>query len=140
MKNLSFQGEATEGNPVGSQEQEILGAYLAGLIDGDGSVVIQKKKGKYKNGFRIKVSVLIFQKGQRKWFLEKIQDLLGFGRVRMRNDGIAQFEVEKKSDALTLLKMIHPYSVLKRKKIKVALDVLNGKLGWEDIQKMKEDL
>ena len=125
---------------MGSQEQEILGAYLAGLIDGDGSVVIQKKKGKYKNGFTIRVSVLIFQKEQRKWFLEKIRCILGFGRIRIRNDGIAQFEVEKKSDVLSLLEMIYPYSMLKKERIKVALDVLNGKIGWEEFQKMKESL
>lgn len=45
-------------------------AYIAGFIDGDGSIFCQIIEGSdYKYGFTIRVSLVFFQHKDKKWFL-----------------------------------------------------------------------
>ena len=55
-------------------------SYIAGFLDGDGSVFAQIVRGKdYKYQFRIRVSVGFYQRKDKHWFILKLKKLLGFG-------------------------------------------------------------
>ena len=52
--------------------------YLAGFLDGDGSIMAQIVKGNsYKYGYSIRVTICFYQKTKRHWFLLKLRKLLG---------------------------------------------------------------
>jgi len=56
--------------------------YLAGFIDGDGSIyakIAQAKDRKFKYAIRVEISLT--QKSSRRWFLEKWQKKLGCGKL-----------------------------------------------------------
>lgn len=56
--------------------------YLAGFIDGDGSIyvkIVQAKDRKFKYAIRVEISLT--QKSSRRWFLEKWQKKLGCGKL-----------------------------------------------------------
>ena len=50
--------------------------YLAGFLDGDGSIMAQIVKGNsYKYGYSIRVTICFYQKTKRHWFLLKLRKL-----------------------------------------------------------------
>ena len=69
--------------------------YLAGFLDGDGSVLAQIIKGRnYKHGHTIRVSVIFYQSTKRHWFLIKTKSLLGKGwKLRKRKDGMSELSI-----------------------------------------------
>ena len=51
--------------------------YLAGFLDGDGSIMAQIVKGNsYKYGYSIRVTICFYQKTKRHWFLLKLRDVV----------------------------------------------------------------
>ena len=69
--------------------------YLAGFLDGDGSIMAQiVKDNNYKYGYTIRVTVCFYQKTTRHWFLLKLRKLLGKEwKVRKRNDGMSELYI-----------------------------------------------
>ena len=102
-------------------------AYLAGIIDGEGSV------GVWKNGvYRIAaVHVANTDKGLMVWLRRtvgkagylhpKLDD--GFGRTKPCYDWSVQAQI----DVLSLLKQVAPYMVIKRNKAQKAIEFLEAK-------------
>ena len=100
-------------------------AYIAGFLDGDGSVIFQlKPRSDYTYGFQVKVTVAFYQKKSNRSILEWLQDNLRVGAVRDRNDGISEYDVEGFEPVRRLLESLQPYVVLKRKQVEVALDMI----------------
>lgn len=49
-------------------------SYLAGFIDGDGCILAQIVRRKdYSFGFQIRISLIVYQKSSRLWFLMKLK-------------------------------------------------------------------
>lgn len=98
--------------------------YLAGFIDGDGSIIAQiVPREDYVLKYQIRVSVLCIQKVRRIHHLQHFQSQIGKGNLRKRNDGIAEFAIVGHSNVLAFLKQIQPYLRMKKKQANLVLRI-----------------
>ncbi len=101
-------------------------AYIAGFLDGDGSIMLQLVYRKdYKFGYQIRASVCFYQKSKYRLELEKLKDVLKLGYIRDRNDGMTEYTIVGISDVKKVLEMLQPYILFKRKHVVEALKILN---------------
>ncbi len=108
-------------------------AYLAGLIDGDGSIKLQlKPRTDVRYLFRVTVSVSIYQDSKHKHVLEKLKEWAGFGGVCDLNNGMSEFRVEGFERASGFLKEIEPYVLLKREQVNIVLQATHIVLNEEN--------
>ena len=108
-------------------------AYIAGFLDGDGSVILQlKPRSDYAYGFQIKATVSFYQKKTNRSILEWLRDTLKLGIVRDRNDGISEYDVEGFEQVRQLLELLQPYVVLKRNQVETALDLIDQIISEPD--------
>lgn len=91
-------------------------AYVAGFLDGDGSIfaqIIPRKQ--YRHAFGIRTTVSFHQKSTRRWFIFKLKRLLGLGNYRKdRGDGQAELAITGFGPVKELLLALYPYLRLKR--------------------------
>ena len=98
-------------------------AYIAGFLDGDGSIMAQLVHRKdYRLGYQIRVSIVFYQKTSHQDFLLMLKDRLGYGYVRMRNDGMSEYTIVGLREVEFVLKLLYPFLHLKKA---LAKDVLN---------------
>ncbi len=110
-----------EGQPLTPTEA----SYLAGFLDGDGSIHFQLVRQKeYKFGYYIRASISLSQRTQARSGLEQIQQLIGGGYVRDRGTGMSDFVVTSRPLLTDLLVAVRPYVVFKRKHVHTALRIL----------------
>jgi|TARA_B110000967_G_scaffold194063_1_gene222185 hypothetical protein len=100
--------------------------YLAGFLDGDGSIMAQIVKGNgYKYGYTIRVTVCFYQKTTRHWFLLKLRKLLGKEwKVRKKNDGMSELYITGFTPVKNLLSILQPYFRLKPRLAKLVLEII----------------
>lgn len=69
---------------------ELNKAYLAGFLDGDGSIIFQMiKNPSYKYGFQLRISIGFYQHINKHWFILYLDKTLNkIGIVRKRSDQI----------------------------------------------------
>lgn len=100
-------------------------AYIAGFLDGDGSIVAQfVKKSDYKFGFQIRLSVLWFQKTSRLHHLVDLSNEIGLGQVRKRDDGISEYNIAGLNVLEPFLKALSPYLRIKKKQANLVLKII----------------
>ena len=64
-------------------------AYIAGFLDGDGSIYVRlKPNATYRFRYQVAPNIVFFQSMKARFGLENIQNILGIGYLRDRNDGI----------------------------------------------------
>ena len=103
-------------------------AYLAGFLDGDGSIYVRLKPNKdYRYGFQVAPYVVFFQSNKGREKFEKLCSVMGIGYIRERNDGILEYVINRQAEIQTFLKAIYPYLVLKREQAKLMLKILEKK-------------
>jgi len=125
-------------NSVGRHLEEA--AYLAGLIDGDGSIYIRLK---YRKGCKTKqvlIVVAVIQKSDKIEFLQNLQTLWQIGRVRIRKDGMSEWYIQKRSEVKQLLQMVYPFLKLKKQQALICLKLVesllhNDEIDFEEIEK-----
>ena len=101
-------------------------AYIAGFLDGDGSIMFQlKPRPDYAYGFQIKVTLAFYQKYLNRSILEWLYENLKVGAVRDRNDGMSEYDIEGFTPARTILGLLEPFVVLKREKVELALQLID---------------
>ena len=111
-------------------------AYVAGFLDGDGSIFVRlKPNAAYKYGFQIAPYIVFFQSQKEIDFLERLQELIGVGYVRLRNDGIAELTVGSIKAMRDLIGQVEPYLILKKRQARLLVKILERK---EQV-KSKED-
>ena len=102
-------------------------AYLAGFLDGDGSIYVRAKPNQtYRFGYQIAPTVAFFQSQS----CESFPDLckkIGFGRLRLRKDGIYEFTISKQDEIKDFLEKVGPYLKLKQEQSKLMLEILDLK-------------
>ncbi|PIU69137.1 hypothetical protein COS81_01245 [candidate division WWE3 bacterium CG06_land_8_20_14_3_00_42_16] len=105
--------------------QEKTKAYIAGFLDGDGCVMFQlvKRKG-YIFGFQIRASVVFYQKAGNENFMNWLKHKLRDGYIRQRNDHILEYTIVGHRPAMRVLSLVAPYVFLKRKQVKLGLQLL----------------
>ncbi len=100
-------------------------AYIAGFLDGDGSIILQlKPRSDYRFGFQIKATVSFFQGRQGKEVLLWLHQVVGQGRVRERNDGIWEYNIEGWEPVFRFLQRVQPHVIAKRAQVEEAMSLL----------------
>lgn len=91
-------------------------AYLAGFLDGDGSLhtkIIKRKD--YKIGFQISIYLSFHQHKKYFWFLQKIHQQLGQkGSLRIRNNSMGDLIITGDSIIKDILTILYPYLQIKQ--------------------------
>ncbi|MBI1972625.1 LAGLIDADG family homing endonuclease [Candidatus Woesearchaeota archaeon] len=100
-------------------------AYIAGFLDGDGSIFFQIVKTKSKKQpFKIRSSVAFYQKTCNAEILRMLQKFFGVGYIRQRKTGISDYTVVVPSEVKKILLSLLPYVKLKKKQVDVGLEIL----------------
>ena len=103
-------------------------AYVAGFLDGDGSIFVRlKPNAAYKYGFQIAPYIVFFQSAKETVFLERLQEMIGAGYVRLRNDGIAELTIGSIKEMRNLIQQVEPYLILKKQQARLLVQILERK-------------
>ena len=71
-------------------------AYIAGFLDGDGSIYVRAKPNStYRYGFQIAPYVVLFQSQKDQENFAKVCEPIGYGKTRVRKDGILEYSINK---------------------------------------------
>ncbi len=108
-------------------------AYLAGFLDGDGSIYVRLKPNPtYKYGFQVAPYVVLFQSQKEKENFKKICSLIGLGYLRVRKDGILEYIIGKVNELREFLKIVKPFVILKKEQVALMIEILNKKEKVKD--------
>ena len=117
----------TQDNTVGSRSNKLALAYIAGFLDGDGSLMIQiKKRSDSKKGRRIMLTICFYQDTRHEKPLVWIRNILGIGYFSRRNDGMSELRINGYAQVADILSALLPY--LKFKKIQAIKLIETAKL------------
>src|SRR3989338_3673039 len=102
-------------------------AYIAGLLDADGSIYVRAKPNPtYRFGYQIAPYIVFYQSSKSNVF-KNMYSILPFGKVRIRNDGVTEFIVSKRDDLVEFVQIIEPFLILKQKQITLLKKILKAK-------------
>lgn len=84
-------------------------AYIAGFLDGDGSLMLQiKKRADGKNKIRFMATICFYQDTRHQKDLLWIQKVLGIGYLSKRNDGMSELRINGFTTVREILKNLMP--------------------------------
>ena len=85
-------------------------AYIAGFLDGDGSLMIQLKS-RVKEGLphRLMFTTCFYQDSRHEETLSWIRTILGIGYISKRNDGMTELRINGYRQTRDVLAMLLPY-------------------------------
>lgn len=99
-------------------------AYIAGFLDGDGSIFFQIVPRKdYKNRFEIRSSIAFYQKSNNVQILNWLKEIFGVGYLRHRKTGISDYTIVEAKEVRKIFELLQPYVHLKKKHIELGLDI-----------------
>jgi len=107
------------------QLNEVQLSYIAGFLDGNGSIVnqiVRAKDRKFKH--TIRVSVNYHQKTKRHWFMIKLKKMLGEGSLRKKNDGTSQLTITGFKSVKRHLEKLKPFLHLKKDLAGLTLNII----------------
>ena len=95
--------------------KEIEKAYIAGFLDGDGSLMLQiKKRSDSKRGIRFMTTICFYQDARHKKTLSWIKEVLGIGYLSNRNDGMTELRINGYEQVRDILANLLPYIRFKK--------------------------
>lgn len=101
-------------NTVGSRSKTDL-AYIAGFLDGDGSLMLQIKKRKDgKKKFRFMCTICFYQDSRHETGLHWIRERLGIGYLSRRNDGMSEIRINGVTQIKNILSQLLPFIRFKK--------------------------
>ncbi|OHA89672.1 MAG: hypothetical protein A3C70_03375 [Candidatus Zambryskibacteria bacterium RIFCSPHIGHO2_02_FULL_43_14] len=103
----------TQDNTVGSRSKHL--AYIAGFLDGDGSLMLQIKKrndGALKRRFM--PTICFYQDTRHEKPLSWVREVLGIGYLSRRNDGMTELRINGYAQVRDILKALLPYIRFKK--------------------------
>lgn len=104
---------------------EIDKAYIAGFLDGDGSIMaLIEPHPECRFGYRIRVIVKFSQHRDNKDTLMELKRLIGNGYISRANKLVQEYVIKKKQAVECLLYDLLPYVRVKRKQVRLALELL----------------
>ena len=91
-------------------------AYIAGFLDGDGSLMLQIKKRKDgKRKLRFMATICFYQDTRHEKPLHWFREILEIGYVSRRNDGMSELRINGFKQVQRILKLLLPYLQFKEK-------------------------
>lgn len=97
-------------------------AYIAGFLDGDGSVMLQiKKRTDTKSGWRFMATICFYQSTNHAAPLYWVRSTLQCGYISKRNDDITELRINGYSQCGTVLTKLQPYIRFKTKQVAALL-------------------
>lgn len=103
-------------------------SYIAGFLDGDGSIFAQIVPGiAYKYNFRIRVSIGFYQHKSKHWFMLKLKKLLKFGVLRIRKDNVSELVITGVGPVEQVLLQLKDHLILKKKNVSLVLKIIEKK-------------
>jgi hypothetical protein len=100
-------------------------SYLAGFLDGDGSIHFQLvRQREYRFGFYIRASLSLSQSTSARHGLEYLQRVIGGGYLRDRGTGMSDLVVTSRPLLIETLLAVEPYVIFKREHVRRALWLL----------------
>lgn len=90
-------------------------AYIAGFLDGDGSLMLQIKKRKDGViGIRFMPTICFYQDTRHAKSLSWIQEVLGIGYLSVRNDGMSELRINGYKQVRDILTLLTPFIRFKK--------------------------
>lgn len=106
-------------------------AYIAGFLDGDGSIMFQvKNRTDTSRGKRLMFTICFYQDTRHEKPLFWIRKVLNIGYISRRNDGITELRINGYEQSQKILHLLYPYLKFKKKQVGYlfrALDILKEK-------------
>ena len=106
-------------------------AYIAGFLDGDGSLMLQIKKRKDgKKKVRFMCTICFYQDSRHEAELFWIKKVLGIGYLSRRNDGMSELRINGVTQIKNILKDLIPFIRFKKQQAAAlykAAGILEGK-------------
>jgi len=97
-------------------------AYIAGFLDGDGSLMLQvKKRADSTKGVRLMATICLYQDTRHDRPVSWIRSRLGCGYVSKRNDGMTELRINGFSQVREILEALQPYLRFKKKQAKLLI-------------------
>ena len=95
-------------------------AYIAGFLDGDGSLMLQlKKRNDSAKGVRFMATICLYQDTRHDASLSWMRMRLACGYVSKRNDGMTELRINGFSQVRETLEALQPYFRFKKKQAKL---------------------
>ena len=110
---------------MGSQSKIEL-SYIAGFLDGDGSLMLQIKKrkdGKLKRRFMC--TICFYQDSRHEKYLYWIRSILGIGYISRRNDGMTELRINGYNQVEEILHKLLPFIRFKKDQAKALYKAAN---------------
>jgi len=105
--------------------------YLAGFLDGNGSILTQIIKNNSKNSkfsFKIVIGIHFYQLKKRHWFLLWLKEITNnSGYLRIRTDNICEYSIINLKIIKNLLIALYPYLKIKKPTAKLVLEIIELK-------------
>ena len=119
-------------------------AYIAGFLDGDGSIMFQIKKRKDTlRGKRLMFTICFYQDTRHEKPLFWIKNRLGIGYISKRNDGITELRVNGHKQVQKILQSLYPYLRFKKEQVRYlfrAINILNKRKIDKLTKKEKKEI
>jgi len=94
-------------------------AYIAGFLDGDGSIMLQiKPRTTCRYKYRITSTICMYQRKNQEKGLKWIRNQLKLGYMSRRNDGMSEYRIDGHKRVIEVLNMLEPYLVFKKAQVK----------------------
>ena len=118
-------------------------AYIAGFLDGDGSLMLQiKKRSDSKRAIRFMATICFYQDQRHEKDLHWIKEVLGIGYISRRNDGMTELRVNGFKQVRNILTKLTPFIRFKKLQTKAlvkACEILSTtKFKMLNKQKLKK--
>lgn len=102
-------------------------AYIAGFLEGDGSIFSQiVRRDDYRLKFQIKSTVSFTQKSSRLWFLQYLQSKLGVGTIRDKKNGCHDLTITGNNEVKLILEALTGYLIVKKKLANLVLRIIDS--------------
>ena len=85
-------------------------AYIAGFLDGDGSLMLQiKNRSDTKQGIRFMATICLYQDTRHEKPLLWMRKVFGIGYISRRNDGISELRINGYKTVKEILLQLQPF-------------------------------
>ena len=101
-------------------------SYIAGFLDGDGSIYAQiVKRSDYRLKFQIRVSITFYQKTTRHWFLIQLKNQLQYGTLRKnKSNGMSDYTIVGEDAVKYCLEALRPHLKIKKRQATLLLQII----------------